>query len=102
MARKTPEGRFKDELTKDLEHMFPGCLILKNDEQYRQGIPDMLILFEDSWAILEVKQSANARREPNQAYYVDLLNKMSFSAFIYPENKQEVLDELQYAFTSRR
>lgn len=102
MARKTPEGRFKESLTKRLESLFPGCVILKNDEQLLQGVPDMLILWEKQWAMLEVKRSANAERQPNQGYYVDLFNSMSYAAFIYPENEEEILSELQRALSPSR
>lgn len=95
MTRKTPEGRFKAELTQELYERFPGCIIMKNDEALLQGVPDMLILYNDRWAMLEVKRSLNAKRQPNQDYYVDVFNKMSFAAYISPENKEEVLHELQ-------
>lgn len=94
------ENKFQADLIKELKKMFKGCLVTKLDSSHIQGIPDLLILFKDKWACLEVKKSANAKHRPNQDYYVDLLNKMSFSRFIYPENKQEVLDELCKAFKS--
>jgi hypothetical protein len=78
--------------------MFPGCIVLKNDPNYLQGIPDLVIFWHDRWAMLEVKKSANASHQPNQDYYVDLTNRMSFARFIYPENKGEVLNELQQSF----
>lgn len=77
--------------------MFPGCFIFKLDPNEIQGIPDLLILHNNKWAILEVKRSANASHRPNQDYYVEVLNKMSFASFIYPENKEEVLHALQHA-----
>lgn len=99
MARSSRlESGFQDQLKEDLYFMFPGCMIMKLDSSYIQGIPDLLILYEDKWAVLECKKSANARRQPNQDYYVDRMNEMSFAAFIYPENKEEVLYELQRAF----
>lgn len=76
--------------------------MLKNDSSYIQGIPDLIILFRDRWAMLEVKGSAKAPRQPNQEYYVRVLGEMSFAAFIYPENEEEVLRDLQQAFTSAR
>lgn len=78
--------------------MFPGCVVLKNDPNYLQGIPDLTIFYKDRWATLEVKKSANAPAQPNQRYYVDMMDYMSFSRFIYPENKEEVLHELQQSF----
>ena len=92
------ESQFQNELISDLRFLFPGCIILKNDANYLQGVPDLTILFKNLWATLEVKPSSGARHRPNQDHYVSEMNKMSFSAFIYPENKKEVLDALQRAF----
>ncbi len=80
--------------------MFPGCEVLKNDSQYRQGILDLTIFHGPFWAMLEVKASASARERPNQSFYVQRMNGMSFAAFIYPENEEEVLTALQEAFSS--
>lgn len=99
MARSSRlESGFQDGLRDDLYDLFPGCMIMKLDSGYIQGIPDLLILYKDKWAVLECKKSANARRQPNQEYYVNKMNDMSFAAFICPENKEEVLYELQRAF----
>ena len=99
MARSSKlESGFQDNLKKDLESMFPGCMVMKLDSSYIQGIPDLLVLHNDKWATLECKKNASAKKQPNQPYYVDKMNKMSFSRFIYPENKEEVLHELQQAF----
>ena len=94
------EKHFQAEVIRDLKRLFPGCVILKNDSGYLQGIPDILILYEDRWAMLECKKSEREHRQPNQEYYVDLLNRMSFSRFVYPENKEQVFYELQRAFES--
>ena len=91
------ERDFQAKLIKELKVMFKGCIIVKNDPNYIQGIPDLLILYNDRWAALEVKKSATAHHQPNQEYYVDLMDRMSFAAFIYPENKEEILYELQQA-----
>ena len=99
MARSTKlESGFQDELKKDLQNLFPGCIVTKLDPTYIQGLPDLLVLYKDKWATLECKKSANAKKQPNQPYYVDKMNDMSFSRFIYPENKEEVLYELQQTF----
>jgi hypothetical protein len=95
------ESKFQSSLIKELEHMFEGCIILKNDANYIQGFPDLTILYNKMWAVLECKKSENESHQPNQDYYVDVLDKMSFSRFIYPENKEEVLYELQQAFRTR-
>lgn len=94
------ESKFQSQLIKDLKRTFPGCIVLKNDPNYLQGIPDLLLLWNDRWAMLEVKKTRNSSHQPNQDYYVEKMNKMSFSRFIYPENKQEVLHELQQSFGS--
>ena len=92
------ERDFQSKLIKKLKDEFEGCVVLKNDSSYIQGIPDLLVLFNDKWAMLECKRSSSASHRPNQEYYVDLLDKMSFSRFICPENEEEVLHELEQAF----
>lgn len=97
MARSSKlESGFQDKLREELKSLFPGCMIFKMDQV--QGIPDLLVLYKNKWASLENKKSANASRRPNQEYYVELMNKMSFSRFIFPENKDEVLKELKQFF----
>lgn len=95
------ENKYQAGLIKRLKQRFPGCEILKNDPNYRQGILDLTLFFGPCWAMLEVKGSATASERPNQAYYVEQMNNMSFAAFIYPENEEEVLTALQAAFESR-
>lgn len=92
------ERNFQSDLIKELRNRFPGCIIMKNDPNYIQGIPDLIILYGDKWATLELKKHAKAKHRPNQDYYVGRMDEMSFSRFIYPENKEEVLYELQQAF----
>ena len=98
MNMRTKENKFQSELIKDLKKLFKGCIVIKQDPNYIQGIPDLLILYNNKWASLECKRDANHIKQPNQEYYVDKMNEMSFSSFIFPENKKEVLDELQRAF----
>ena len=88
------EKNFQSNLIKELKEMFKGCIVTKLDSSHIQGIPDLLILYKDKWGILECKRSAKSKKQPNQEYYVKLLNDMSFSRFIYPENKDEVLKDL--------
>ena len=92
------ESKFQADLKKELKQMFPGCIVTKLDSGDIQGIPDLLVLYKDKWATLENKRSKAASTRPNQDYYVNKMNKMSFSRFIYPENKEEVLNELRKTF----
>lgn len=93
------ENKFQANLIKELKGAFPECIVMKSDAGYIQGVPDLLVLHKNKWASLEVKKDANAKRQPNQEYYVGKMNEMSFSRFIYPENKDAVLDELRLYFT---
>lgn len=95
---KRNENKFQANLIKDLNEMFPGCMILKNDPCYIQGIPDIIILYQDRWAALECKRSLREPYQPNQEYYIDMMDDMSFASMICPENREAVLDELQFAF----
>jgi hypothetical protein len=92
------ESKFQAGLKKELQALFPGCVVTKLDSSYIQGIPDLLVLNKNKWAVLECKQSAKAKRQPNQQFYVDKMDEMSFSRFIFPENKDEVLQELREYF----
>ncbi len=92
------ENKFQSELIKRIRALYPECIILKNDPNYMQGIPDLIILYKDHWAALECKRSAMSTHQPNQDYYVRKMNDMSFSSFIYPENELEVLNALQRSF----
>lgn len=92
------ENKFQSKLIKELKNEFPGCIVLKNDPTYLQGVPDLLVLYKNKWCALEVKRSATAKHQPNQDYYVDKMNEMSHSAFIYPENKDQVMNDLRRIF----
>lgn len=97
MARSSRlESGFQDKLIKELKDVFPGCMTFKMDQM--QGIPDLLILWQDKWASLECKRVSKAKRQPNQEYYVELMNNMSYSRFVSPENKDEVIQDLKGIF----
>ena len=96
------ESNFQKKVKSEIRERFPGCYILKTDPNDIQGMPDLLILYRDRWAALEVKKSRDASHRPNQDYHVENLNSMSYSRFIFPENKEEVLNELDAVFTSPR
>lgn len=104
MARKRTEAQleadYQSYLIDVIERMFPGCYVRKHDIQ--QGWPDLLIIFGNKWAMLEVKAHIRAKQQPNQEYWVEHFDHMSFAAFIYPENEEEVLNDLQQAFCPRR
>lgn len=91
------ESTYQARLIKTLRKRLPGCVVLKNDANYLQGFPDLTIFYGPRWGCLEVKISADADIQPNQEWYVEHLNRMSFARFIFPENEREVLSELQQA-----
>lgn len=96
------ESEFQKDLIKEIKTRLPGCMVLKNDPTYIQGIPDLLILSGGRWGALEVKKNEKASHQPNQDVYVEKMNNMSFASFIYPENKEDVLDEMERTFKSKR
>ena len=96
------EGKFKTELKKEIEQRLPGCMVMYLDPNDIQGIPDLQVLYNSRWAVLEAKKSSREPHRPNQDYYVEKMNKMSFAAFIFPENKEEVLDAMESALRAPR
>lgn len=96
------ENKFQAQVIKDIKARLPGSMVLKNDSSYIQGIPDLMILYEDKWAALEVKKNNHAHHQPNQDYYIQKMNNMSCAFFISPENKEEVLNELQSTLSVTR
>lgn len=96
------ENKFQANLIKDIKNRIPGCIVMKNDSSYIQGIPDLLVLHNDKWAALECKKNSKASKRPNQEYYVNKMDSMSFARFVCPENREEVLNDLQSALQSRR
>ena len=92
------ESKFQKEMIDAIKKKYPGCIAIKNDPNYIQGFPDWTILYQDKWAVLEAKASEHSSHRPNQDYYVNKLNDMSFSRFIYPENEEHVLQELEKIF----
>lgn len=96
------ESEFQAKLIKEIKERFPGSMVLKNDANYIQGIPDLTILYKDRWAALECKASKTANKQPNQPYYISRMNEMSFASFIDPDNKEEVLNELERSFETSR
>ncbi len=102
MRQTKLERDYQTNVLTKIKRMFPGCIVLKNDSGYQQGIPDWTILWMNAWAFLEIKRSVDAMEQPNQRWFVERADEMCFGAFIYPENEEEVLDAIQEAFRSRR
>lgn len=97
------ENKYQPKFIKKVRELFPGCVILKNDSGYQQGIPDWTIFYQDMWAIIEIKKEPPTRDEdfePNQQWFLGEFNKWSFAACVFPENEKEVLDGLQRSFAS--
>lgn len=88
------ENVFQASLIRTIKNLLPGCIVLKLDPNYIQGIPDILVLYGITWAALECKKTENASHRPNQDYYVKRMNTMSFATFVYPENVQQVLSDM--------
>lgn len=98
MKGRRLESNFQSGLIDEIKHRFEGCLVLKTNPNYIQGMPDLLVLHNEHWAALECKRDANSIHQPNQDYYVDKMNQMAYAAFIYPENKEDVLDDMERSF----
>ena len=94
------ESDFQRDLIAEIKERLPGSIVYKN-EPYIQGFPDLTIYYGPKWATLEVKRSADASRRPNQEYYVEKLNNMGFSSFIFPENKEDVLNAMEQSLKGR-
>lgn len=94
------ESKFQKDLMDEIKSLYPGCVILKNDANYIQGFPDWTILYKDKWVVLEAKRGEKEKHQPNQDYYVNKLNGMSYSAFVYPENKEKILNAIQNVFSA--
>ena len=101
-VRFVRESKFQAALIREIKERFPGCVVLKNDPNYIQGFPDLLILYRKHWAALEVKRAPTAPKRPNQEYYIGKLGKMSYASFIDPTNKEEILYEIQRSFKPDR
>lgn len=96
------ESKYQAGLIKRIKDRFEGSIVLKNDANYIQGIPDLLVLHKNNWAALECKKEEKSSKRCNQPYYISKMNEMSYASFISPENEEEVLDAMEQAFTSRR
>lgn len=95
----TSESTFQKKFLDRIRKEFPDCFIMKNDANYIQGVPDWIVLYDNKWVALEMKRSIKSPRQPNQEFYVEQLDSMSYAAFVYPENEDEVLEEIKFIFT---
>lgn len=95
------ENKFKTKLVKEIKTRFPGCFVFHLDPTEMQGAPDLLILYGSTWAALEGKKEKKSHKQPNQDYYISLMNQMAYASLIYPENKEDVLNEIQRSFEAR-
>ena len=94
------ESKFKTKLIKEIRVRLPGSFVFHLDPSERQGVPDLIVLYKDKWAVLEGKRKSKATHQPNQDFYVWLFNEMSFARIIFPENAKEVLDEMERALSA--
>lgn len=94
------ESKFQADLIKEIKSRLPGAIVMKNDPNYIQGIPDLTVLYKNKWACLECKKGAHEHKQPNQDYYISKMGEMSYAAFIYPENKEDILDAMEQALES--
>lgn len=96
------ENEYQAGLIKRLKERYSGAIVLKNDSAYKQGIPDLTVLYKNKWAALECKQRDKSSHRPNQDYYISKMDEMSFARFISPDNEEDVLNEMDEAFKTRR
>lgn len=94
MGNNARESAYRLDLCNRISTILPDCIIIKLPADQYQGIPDLLILFENKWAMLEVKMSENSVHEPNQDWYVEHCNEMSYASFIWPDIEDAILAEL--------
>lgn len=100
MAKK--ESQFKGELYKEIRERFPGSEVLPNDANYLQGFPDGTVYFPNGrYFLLEGKREEDAARQPNQDYYVNRSPLSANAMFVSPENKNEVLAELERRYRKK-
>ena len=92
--KKAKESSFQHSVIKELEERYPGCVVMKNATGFKNGFPDITMYYGPIWAMLECKREEDADKRPNQDYWVERLNRMSFARIIYPENRVDILGEL--------
>lgn len=96
------ESKFQSALIKRIYEMYPEAIVLKNDPNYRQGIPDLIVLYRDKYAMLECKRDESSSHQPNQLYYIKMFSRYTVASFVYPQNVEEILNEIQKLFDTAR
>lgn len=88
------ERQFQAKLIRELRDL--GFTVWKNQQNATTelGRPDLIVLKGVFWGCLEVKKDRLASHRPFQDAKVSTYDKMSFARFIYPENKDEIIEEL--------
>lgn len=92
------ESNIQSDIIKRLKGM--GCVVIKYEQNATtlKGFPDIMFMKGPFWGALEVKTSKKAHKQPGQQDWIDKLNEMSYAKFIYPENKEEILNEIKEFF----
>lgn len=94
------ESKFEATVCKKIKSWDSKIRVHKNDpNSTSQGQPDRIVLFDGKFAMLEFKASRNAIKQPNQEWWINYYNNGNgFAKFIYPENSEEVLNDLKNYF----
>ena len=48
------ESEFQNKLIQELKKMFKGCIVTKLDSSHIQGIPDLLILYNNKLSLIHI------------------------------------------------
>lgn len=90
------ESQTQARFIKRLRRAFDRAVILKNDSGYLQGIMDLTVILPGVVIFIEVKPYFGAPYEPNQEYYLALVQHLGFMSFtLCPENEEEVFRAIQ-------
>lgn len=96
------ENKYQADLVKEIRSWGDDFFVFPMDGSVYQGFQDILILYKDTYAVLEVKVAEDSEHQPNQDWYVQYFAQYVFSSFIWPEIEQEVLHDLQSTLLSGR
>lgn len=73
-----------------------AILQYKQDSTTVAGFPDTIIILEGITIFIEFKKSKTAKFRPGQKEWIEKLNNNGHFAFVcYPENADEVLEEIK-------